>query len=120
FPWLWMPQYANTNWYNAHNFYGELDDLDAASLDDVKSFFDTYYAPNNAVVVVVGDVEAANALALVKKYFGEIKRAEVPAIPAIAEPRQTEEKIAVREDQLINRPGLAFAYHMPERGTPEY
>ncbi len=48
FPWLDLPQYANTNWYNAHNFYGDLKDLDAATLEDVKKFFTTYYAPNNA------------------------------------------------------------------------
>ncbi len=120
FPWLWMPQYANTNWYNAHNFYGELDDLDAATLDDVKDFFATYYAPNNAVVVVAGDVDPAETLAWVKQYFGDIPRADLPAAPDIAEPPQREEKIAVREDALINRPALAFAYHMPARNTPEY
>src|SRR5262249_51368669 len=55
FEWLGLPQKANTNWYNAHNFYGDLSDLQAATLDDVKQFFDTYYAPNNAVLVVTGD-----------------------------------------------------------------
>ncbi|MFL5445213.1 MAG: M16 family metallopeptidase, partial [Myxococcales bacterium] len=49
FPWLPMPQVANSNWYNAHNFYGDLTDLDAATLDDVQKFFKSYYAPNNAV-----------------------------------------------------------------------
>ena len=49
FPWLDLPQLANTNWYNAHNFYGDLEDLDAATLADVQQFFKTYYAPNNAV-----------------------------------------------------------------------
>ena len=58
FPWLDLPQYANTNWYNAHNFYGDLKDLDAATLEDVKQFFKTYYAPNNAVLVVVGDFDS--------------------------------------------------------------
>jgi zinc protease len=48
FPWLWMPQYANSNWYNSHNFYGELRDIEAATLADVQAFFKTYYAPNNA------------------------------------------------------------------------
>jgi len=120
FPWLWMPQYANTNWYNAHNFYGELDDLDAATLDDVQEFFDTYYSPNNAVIVIVGDVDTEQTLAWVNQYFGDIKPADLPKIPNINEPRQTKERIAVREDALINRPGLAFAYHMPERNTPEY
>src|SRR6266566_1071348 len=50
FPWLDMPQYANTNWYNAHNFYGDLKDIEAATLTDVQSFFKTYYAPNNAAL----------------------------------------------------------------------
>ena len=52
FPWLDLPQFANTNWYNAHNFYGDLEHLDAATLADVQQFFKTYYAPNNAVLVV--------------------------------------------------------------------
>ncbi|HEU4457376.1 MAG TPA: pitrilysin family protein, partial [Longimicrobium sp.] len=57
FPWLDLPQYANTNWYNAHNFYGDLEDLDAATLEDARTFFRTYYAPNNAALVVVGDFD---------------------------------------------------------------
>ncbi len=71
FPWLDMPQFANTNWYNAHNFYGDLKELDAATLDDVKKFFATYYAPNNAALVVVGDFQPAEALRLVRQYFEE-------------------------------------------------
>src|SRR4051812_7586054 len=59
FPWLDMPQYANTNWHNAHNFYGDLKDLDAATLDDVQKSFKSYYAPNNAVLAVVGDIDPA-------------------------------------------------------------
>jgi zinc protease len=62
FPWLDMPQYANTNWHNAHNFYGDLEDLDAATLEDVRSFFKTFYAPNNAVVVVTGDFDPKQTL----------------------------------------------------------
>ncbi len=69
FPWLTMPQVANTNWFNAHNFYGDLADLDAATLEDAESFFDTYYAPNNAVLVVAGDFAPAAARAAVGRYF---------------------------------------------------
>ena len=69
FPWLDMPQYANENWYNAHNFYGDLADLDSAKLEDVNSFFKTYYSPNNAVVVVVGDFETSDAKKWVAQYF---------------------------------------------------
>jgi len=120
FPWLDVPQYANANWYNAHNFYGDFAELDAATLADVQAFFDTYYAPNNAVVVVVGDVEPKAALDLVQRYFGNIPRREQPPRPDIAEPRQTEEKNATRTDPLAPRPALAIAYHVPDRGSPEW
>ena len=120
FPWLDMPQYANENWHNAHNFYGELTDLEAATLEDVQAFFDTFYAPNNAVVVIVGDFEEAPALEMVKQYFSDIPPSELPAMPDLTEPRQTTEKRASKTDRLAQRPALAFAYHMPERNTPEY
>src|SRR5258708_10843749 len=55
FPWIDLPMAANVNWYNAHNFYGDLTDIEAAKLDEVKQFFDTYYAPDNAVLGMVGD-----------------------------------------------------------------
>lgn len=120
FPWLDMPQYANSNWFNAHNFYGDLEDLDAATLADVQAFFKTYYAPNNAALVVVGDFEPTAALAMIKKYFADIPAAEQPAKPDISEPRQEQEKKFSKPDPLANRPALAFAYHMPARNTPEY
>ncbi|QJW90853.1 insulinase family protein [Spirosoma taeanense] len=120
FPWLDMPQYANSNWYNAHNFYGDLKDLDAAKLDDVKNFFKTYYAPNNAVLAIVGDFDPAEATGFVEKYFAGIPSAQLPTQPDISEPRQTKEKRATKKDSLANKPALAFAYQMPERNTPEY
>ncbi len=121
FPWLDMPQHANENWYNAHNFYGALDDLDAASLDDVAAFFSKYYAPNNAALAIVGDFEYDEALAMVEEYFGDIRPSKEPIVlPDISEPRQEEQKVASRVDPLATRPGFAFAYHMPERLTPEW
>jgi predicted Zn-dependent peptidase len=120
FPWLWMPQYANTNWYNSHNFYGELKDIEAAKLDEVLKFFKTYYAPNNAALVIVGDFEPEEAKGFVEKYFGPIPKSEVPPVPDLTEPRQEKEIKAKQKDPLANRPALAFAYHMPARNTPEY
>ncbi len=120
FPWLDMPQYANTNWYNAHNFYGDLKDLDAANLEDVESFFNTYYAPNNAALAVVGDFEVEEAKKWIEEYFGEIPSADVPPIPDISEPKQEEEKSFVKNDSLANKPAIAIAYNMPKRNTPEY
>jgi predicted Zn-dependent peptidase len=120
FPWLDMPQYANSNWYNAHNFYGDLEDLQAATLEDVKSFFKQYYTPSNAVVVVTGDIDPAQTLAWIKKYFGAIPSGPPPELPDISEPRQEQEKRARKEDALATRPALAVAYHVPTRNTPEH
>ncbi|HEX8473161.1 MAG TPA: pitrilysin family protein [Pyrinomonadaceae bacterium] len=120
FPWLDMPQYANTNWYNAHNFYGDLKDIEAATLKDVQDFFNTFYAPNNAVLTVVGDFNEADARRMVEKYFAQIPASKLPPTPDLAEPRQEKEKRASKKDALAKRPALAFAYHMPERNTPEY
>jgi predicted Zn-dependent peptidase len=120
FPWLDMPQYANTNWYNAHNFYGDLRDLEAATLEDVQAFFRTYYAPNNAVLVVTGDFTPADARAMIAKYFGSIPSQPQPPKPDLTEPRQEAAKRFSKDDSLATRPALAFAYHMPERNTPEY
>lgn len=121
FPWLDLPQVANENWLNAHNFYGDLDDLDAASLDDVAAFFKEYYAPNNAAVAIVGDLEYDETFALVDKYFGDIQPSAQPIVlPDISEPRQETEKREGRSDPLATRPGFSFAYHVPERLTPEW
>lgn len=120
FPWLWLPQYANTNWYNSHNFYGELKDIEAAKLDEVQKFFKTYYAPNNAALAIIGDFDPEAAKAMVAKYFGPIGKSDLPPVPDIAEPRQEKEITATRKDPVANRPALAFGYHMPARNSPEY
>ncbi|HUR37760.1 MAG TPA: pitrilysin family protein [Terriglobales bacterium] len=120
FPWLDMPQYANTNWFNSHNFYGDLKDIEAATLEDAKDFFSKYYAPNNAALAIVGDFDPAEAKQFVEKYFANIPSAETQAIPDLTEPRQETEKQASKVDALAKRPALAIAYHMPDRNTPEY
>jgi zinc protease len=120
FPWLDLPQLANENWYNAHNFYGDLADLDAATLEDVRAFFKTYYAPNDAAVALAGDFDPKQALAWVEKYFGDIPPAPQPARPDVSEPRQEKEKRAEKVDKLAERPALAVAWHAPPRNTPEH
>jgi len=120
FPWIDMPMAANSNWYNAHNFYGDLTDIEAAKLDEVKKFFDTYYAPNNAVLAIVGDFDPAEAKKLVEKYFGPIKSAQIPPQPDLTERRQDKEKHVTKKDPLAPKPAIAVGYHMPDRNTPEY
>lgn len=120
FPWLDMPQYANTNWYNAHNFYGDIDDVKAAVTDDVQNFFNTFYAPNNAVLVIAGYIEPETTREWVKRYFEKIPSSPQPDKPDLSEPRQEEEKIFSKTDSLATQPALAFSYHMPARNSPEY
>jgi predicted Zn-dependent peptidase len=120
FPWIDLPMSANSNWYNAHNFYGDLTDIEAAKLEEVKKFFSTYYAPNNAALAIVGDFDVAEAKKFVEKYFGPIKPAEVPPLPDLSEPRQEREKRVTKTDALAPRPAIAIGYHMPARNTPEY
>jgi len=119
FPWLSMPQLANENWYNAHNFYGDLAHIDAATLEDARAFFDTYYAPNNAALVVAGDFEPAQARAWIEKYFAPLPARAQPPRPDISEPAQLAGKRKSTVDPLAPRPALAIAWHVPERGTAD-
>jgi zinc protease len=120
FPWIDLPMAAFTNWYNAHNFYGELKDLEAATLDDVKAFFNKYYSPQNAVLVVAGDIDEKSVKGWVEKYFANIPSQKPDAIPDLTEPRQEQEKTVTRVDKLAKKPAVGFGYQMPKRGTPEY
>ena len=120
FEWLELWQAANENWFNAHNFYGDLRDLEAAKVDDVRKFFKTYYAPNNAVLVVSGDVDPDAIRKLVEKHFVSIPLQSVPEHPDVNEAKQTKEKRVHQTDKLANLPALAFAYHVPPQDSPDY
>ena len=73
-----LEELAYDNFAYHHSVIGSMEDLDAASVDDVKDFFKTYYAPNNAVVSIVGDVDTKDVLARVQKYFGSIPKQDPP------------------------------------------
>lgn len=120
FEWLDIWERANTNWHNAHNFYGDLKELEAATLEDVRAFFKTYYAPNNAVLVVVGDTTSAEVRRLAEKHFGSIPRQPLPPPADISEPPQTATKQFTREDKLARTPALAAAWHLPARFTKDF
>ena len=120
FPWLDLPPVAFRNWPNAHNFYGDFADLDAATLADVQTFFRTYYAPNNAVLVMIGDLDPAEAFALAKGHFENIP--PNPAIPRanVAEPPQSEERRGTVEEKFGTLPALAIGYTLPARNMPDW
>jgi zinc protease len=120
FPWLDMPPVAFRNWANAHNFYGDFADLDAASLVDVQAFFKTYYVPNNAVLLILGDVKAEEGIALAKKYFGDIPAGAVPPFADSKEPEQKEERRGHVEEKFGTLPAMAIGYVLPERRTKDW
>ena len=98
-----------------HSVIGSMADLSAASVEDVQNFFKTYYAPNNAVLVVAGDIDVPQAKAMVAKYFGPIPRGPVPpklanmSVPTVV---GREQRIVV-EDALAPAPAVFVAYRVP-------
>ena len=117
FMWLDLPQKAFDKFPNAHNFYGDFKDLDAATIQDVRNFFQHYYAPNNAVLVVAGDVKPAEVFEKAEKYFGGIAPRDVPPRPDISEAPQEAERDFTQEDKLAKVPAIAIGYRMPPRTT---
>ena len=123
FPWLDLPPVAFRNWANAHNFYGDFADLDAADLSDVQAFFKTYYVPNNAVLLVLGDVKADEGVALAQKYFGDIPAGAAPAIRRSLSSRSKTKSAAVKSKKNSARfrpwpSAIPFPNAAPPIGAP--
>ncbi len=116
FYWTDLSGKAFDKWENAHDGYGSFEDLDAAKLADVESFFKSYYGPNNAVLAIVGDVKPAEALAKVEKYFGGIPARTTPPRPDISEGPNSAERTVEQTDALARVPALAVGWKMPPRG----
>jgi zinc protease len=114
-----LPGKAFDTYPNAHNFYGEFKDLDAAKIADVQTFYEQYYAPNNAAIAVVGDVQPAEIFTLVEKYFGGIPSRPTPARPNFEEPPQKAERRSTETDKLAKLPAIAIGYHVPPRHSRE-
>jgi zinc protease len=120
FPWLDLPPVAFRNWPNAHNFYGDFADLDAASLADVQTFFRTFYAPNNAVLVMLGDLDPPEAFKTAKRYFDNIPASPPPPRADVTEPPQESERHGEVAETLGPLPAIAIGYTMPRRESPDW
>ncbi|WP_216214369.1 M16 family metallopeptidase [Amycolatopsis aidingensis] len=114
FPWILLPPVLYSTFPNAHNGYGDFTDLEQASIDDCAAFFDTYYAPANAVLTVAGDFEVDRATELIEKHFGDVPYRPVPPRPSFAEPRPTGELRGSHSDPHAPLPALAVGYRMPD------
>lgn len=119
FMWIDIGQHAFQKWENNHDGYGSFQDLEGASLEDVRNFHRDYYGPNNAVLSIAGDVTPAQGFALAKKYFGDIARRPTPKAGDFSEPLNTAEKRVEQSDTLAQVPAIAAAWKMPDRGSKD-
>src|SRR5437762_1766472 len=103
-----------------HSTIGSMEDLNAASVKDVADFFKTYYAPNNAVLTLVGDFKPSDALSKIEKYFGDIPSQAPPPAPDMTEPKQTGERRKTVEDPLAQIPSLDNGWKIPSGNTPDW
>ena len=97
----------------------ELSHIANATLDEVKDFFFRFYAPNNAVLAVTGNISFEEAVALTEKWFGTIPRRDVPVRRLPQEPVQTEER-RLTVERNVPLDALFMAFHMCERAHPDY
>jgi predicted Zn-dependent peptidase len=113
-------KFGETMWDNPnykHSVIGSMADLNAASVADVSEFFKIYYAPNNAVLALVGDFTEKTALALLNKHFGAIPPQPKPAAVDTSEPAQTAERRFTLEDPLGRLPIVQIAYKTLSAGN---
>lgn len=98
---------------------GWMQDIQGFTTEDCERFYTTYYAPNNAVVVVVGDVDEADVLAQLQQEYGGIAAANIPETVEVKEPEQSEERVLELEKPTPTEK-LLLGYKGPALGTPDY
>src|SRR5689334_6629088 len=114
------PQVAYQNWQNSHSLIGSFEDLNAATIDDVAKFFKTYYAPNNAVLTIVGDINVADTKKLIQGYFGDIPSQPQPKPPDLTEPAGVSPSFDTYKDLHAKVPGVIVGYPGPERNSDDF
>ncbi len=105
---------------NAHSTIGSMEDLDAATIDDVREFFRIYYAPNNAVLTIAGDFEEAEARQLVEEYFSDIPSQPTPLPVDVSEPKEVAALVETFYDKLAPAPAFVLGWKIPARRTPDF
>ena len=115
-----MQETIYDNFAYKHTVFGSMDDLNAASLQDVREFFRIYYAPNNAALAVVGDFKTETALAKIKTYFEGIPSQPAPPAVDAAEPPQTAERRFKIEDPLARAAQIVIGYKGIIANTPDF
>src|SRR6266550_7313540 len=111
---------AYDNFAYQHSTIGSMDDLNAATVADAEAFSKTYYAPNNAVLALVGDFKTEVALGLIEKYFEKIPAHTPPRPPDMTEPEKKGERRKVIDDGFARTPRLDIVYKIPPGNTPDW
>ncbi|MCY7373144.1 MAG: insulinase family protein [Spirochaetaceae bacterium] len=114
FPWLTLPPVLFDTFPNAHNGYGGFEDLESATVADAQDFFDRYYAPGNAVLAIGGDLDVAEAMALVERHFGDVPSRAVPPRPDFDEAPPATERRAEQVDPQAPAPAVALGWRVPD------
>ena len=107
------------NFAYKHSTIGSMDDLNAATVQDVAEFFRTYYAPNNAVLVIVGDLDPSDTLVHVKKYFGAVPPQPAPPAIDLKEPEHYGERREIIYDPQAKLPSVDITYIAAPGNTPD-
>ncbi|HEX5000014.1 MAG TPA: pitrilysin family protein [Terriglobia bacterium] len=115
-----MMETAYDNYAYKHIAIGSMADLNASNVDDARAFFKIYYAPNNAVLSLVGDFKSDDALAKIRTYFEDIPQQPPPPAPDMTEPPQTAERRRTYEDPLADLTEVDVLFKTPAGNTPEY
>lgn len=111
---------AYENWAYGHPTIGSVDDLKKATVEDAVTFHRKHYGPDNATLVVAGDISLKETLGLVRRYFEDIRPATDTCLPDLSEPQQQKEKLEVIRDKLAPLPAIHVGYHMPPAGSPAH
>jgi len=114
FPWLQLPEVLYDTFANTHNGYGDFVDLESATAHDAEQFFESYYAPGNAVLAVGGDFEVDQATEWVQRYFGRVRARTTPPRPPFGEPALAEDRHAEVLDPLASTPAVAIGWRVPD------
>jgi zinc protease len=111
---------AYSNFAYKHSVIGSMEDLDNATVDDVRRFHDMYYRPNNAVLAIVGDLNIGNAAEVVQKYFGNISAGTAIPDVDLSEPPQQSAKRMEYQDPFAPFPAYLVSYHIPDRRHDDF
>lgn len=117
FPWLKLPPVMFDTFPNSHDGYGSFVDLNAATVADAEDFFATYYAAGNAILALAGDLDVAEATALVERHFGDVPARPAPVRPSFAEPDLTAERRTEYLDERAPLPAFSSAWRVPDPVT---